>query len=866
MQKNSITNKITPCCGLPFSVVYWWVSNLTLNSEADRQFILSKISQSGTIAIDGWKVLINSGTLETDASLTKAEFLAWFNCGKQPNCEQLKLIIEGYKMGSWVGDLNEIRFENVLGVLEISDPAPTTVGLYRLSEVGTYTNLGGLVTTAGKINDAYFNGTTWKLSETELPNNVVNNLTSTSTTDSLSSNMGRVLDEKKADKTVATTTNDGLMSAEDKIKLSKRLISAPSSGGSTASVFNLTNQQGEFAITPQSDVYISNKNLFKSAQAGRADVTYGVSEWTTSNIKIAYKATPFEPLTLPAGKYKLMAKIELANGKTSFPTDPRLYCRGFDGDPVMVMKNNADIGQWTTINLTLTTGATLTNIAMTYNGATASTATDVKTTVLLVKVNDFTDNIGSWVASTRRDLVGVNSVVVDSSDVIMWTKNFGNITIQQVGGDVEFDVEANENRLTEIEADILELQGNIEVEKIVAWGDSLTQGSGYNQNVPSGATALRYPEVLSNLIGKPVVNMGVGGEASWQIATRQGAFSIIAEPFTIPATATDVQIVLRGQENDYGFLTGGATSATATTDNIIALPNVNAIGFNPVTISGVEGNLSELKSYILKITSTTHTAGTLVLAIGYTDANIVDGFTYNVPITAGMTPQQIASAIVSNVTRANWTFRVDLENPTNVIASYSLSNSNSGFKVQDAGTTGVVSTVTARANYNFKRLTAGTSKTLNYPTNVITNGAKLYRKNAILIVWMGQNDSAKIGASYIGQGDVKLRYDKMLDNLQVSNKKYIFINHLQGKNDDAWVMKYGSHYINLRKWMCRYGIYYANSLGAGITRTATDIERESSMTNVPPSLKASDDLHYNYWGYQCIARAVYECGVSLGYW
>lgn len=39
----------------------------------------------------------------------------------------------------------------------------------RLTEVGTYTNLGGLVTTAGKINDAYFDGTTWKLIAVDLP-------------------------------------------------------------------------------------------------------------------------------------------------------------------------------------------------------------------------------------------------------------------------------------------------------------------------------------------------------------------------------------------------------------------------------------------------------------------------------------------------------------------------------------------------------------------------------------------------------------------------------------------------------------------------------------------------------------------------
>ena len=101
MKKNSITNKITPCCSLTFSVVYWWVSNLTLNSEADRNFILSKISQNGSISIDAWKILINSGTLEADASLTKAEFLAWFDCGKQPTCEQLKLIIEGFKVSNF---------------------------------------------------------------------------------------------------------------------------------------------------------------------------------------------------------------------------------------------------------------------------------------------------------------------------------------------------------------------------------------------------------------------------------------------------------------------------------------------------------------------------------------------------------------------------------------------------------------------------------------------------------------------------------------------------------------------------------------------------------------------------------------------
>ena len=57
------------------------------------------------------------------------------------------------------------------GSLNKTDPTPTVVGLYILEEVGTYTNLGGLVTTAGKLNFASFDGTTWSLIAVEIPIN-----------------------------------------------------------------------------------------------------------------------------------------------------------------------------------------------------------------------------------------------------------------------------------------------------------------------------------------------------------------------------------------------------------------------------------------------------------------------------------------------------------------------------------------------------------------------------------------------------------------------------------------------------------------------------------------------------------------------
>ena len=48
--------------------------------------------------------------MEADASLTKSEFLAWFDCGKQPNCEQLKMIVEGFKISNYTpeGGVNYI--------------------------------------------------------------------------------------------------------------------------------------------------------------------------------------------------------------------------------------------------------------------------------------------------------------------------------------------------------------------------------------------------------------------------------------------------------------------------------------------------------------------------------------------------------------------------------------------------------------------------------------------------------------------------------------------------------------------------------------------------------------------------------------
>lgn len=65
------------------------------------------------------------------------------------------------------------------GVLTTSSSAPTgnaAIGKYLLSGAGTYTNLGGLVATADKLNYAYFDGTTWSKVEVQATQNVTQNI------------------------------------------------------------------------------------------------------------------------------------------------------------------------------------------------------------------------------------------------------------------------------------------------------------------------------------------------------------------------------------------------------------------------------------------------------------------------------------------------------------------------------------------------------------------------------------------------------------------------------------------------------------------------------------------------------------------
>lgn len=100
MQRPLLTNQVTPCCGLPFQTMYFIIQNAEFQSPNDKDFVLSRIAQNGTLYLDGWKVLANSVNWEIDSQVDKDLLLEWIEKGRL-NCNELKLFIEGVKLVGW---------------------------------------------------------------------------------------------------------------------------------------------------------------------------------------------------------------------------------------------------------------------------------------------------------------------------------------------------------------------------------------------------------------------------------------------------------------------------------------------------------------------------------------------------------------------------------------------------------------------------------------------------------------------------------------------------------------------------------------------------------------------------------------------
>ncbi len=122
--------------------------------------------------------------------------------------------------------------------------------------------------------------------------------------------------------------------------------------------------------------------------------------------------------------------------------------------------------------------------------------------------------------------------------------------------------------------------------RIVFWGDSLTQGitGGFEDLVE-----VPYPERIGEMVGCEIKNYGIGSEAAYQVASRQGglpmyAFATEEEPFVIP-TEGPTEICLYNPFVDELY----------SVSNYVGVPQYDLYsGINPVTIGGVVGEVKQI--------------------------------------------------------------------------------------------------------------------------------------------------------------------------------------------------------------------------------------------------------------------------------
>lgn len=123
-------------------------------------------------------------------------------------------------------------------------------------------------------------------------------------------------------------------------------------------------------------------------------------------------------------------------------------------------------------------------------------------------------------------------------------------------------------------ATVLKAVRSYENNNLVAWGDSLTQGliEGFHDISDNP-----YPKEVGRILNVESYNFGIGGETAEAIAMRQGGIAIYLENVTIPADTATVPVTITAEE--------GYSTAT--------LASAGDVGLNPVTIDGIEGNITE---------------------------------------------------------------------------------------------------------------------------------------------------------------------------------------------------------------------------------------------------------------------------------
>ena len=447
-------------------------------------------------------------------------------------------------------------------------------------------------------------------------------------------------------------------------------------------------------LTTTNTVYISGKNLLPFNIASYDSNLTTVDETEDSlTVKIQPNATfkhfKLSPIFLKSGTYTVSRKVEIVSGDT-ISNAGTIYI--YTGDTESSQTTNKKVFNkdselltlekdcWVLVDIYANTNSSFTN------------ETTIKFSGLQIEKSDTASEYEKYKGYSKTDSC---TIMYFDNMLLYSTSNFSIKYDSQSKTLLSLDevrtlATSNNEEITNIK----NLLNVSDYKLIVAYGDSLTNGTGSDIAKPSSDTNSNtsYPAVLQRKLGNSytVVNAGVGGEPSWMIAARQGGMPVSILPNTIPATKTKTRVYLKGMEQDayYDKDTGKWTYSLDTLSYNIATENVNA-RVNPCKICGVEGTLTrEL-------------------------------------ISSGSPDPDTGETVQSN--------------------TYA---------------------------YYFTRAEEGDAVTFDIPKQLITYACEQYR-DAISIIWAGQNDAPKINNKYFTQIGTHNRIRQMIEHL--NNNKYIVI-------------------------------------------------------------------------------------------
>lgn len=409
---------------------------------------------------------------------------------------------------------------------------------------------------------------------------------------------------------------------------------------------------------------------------------------------------------------------------------------------------------------------------------------------------------------------------------------------------------------------------------IVAWGDSLTAGTG------ATGPGTRYPAVAAGLFGPPrqVINKGMGGQTSRQIAARQGGVPILLtlEGDTIPPAYLWSFDWSSGLEGWFARTQGGEQDvALSVADGALViaanpgpqnagaaqvslgLPEGLPVGYTWTLQFDFSGSIGFLNVGLMQDNGVWNGNGTPDLArqgvtkgparsasttLAYPGANMLSLFSGNQSGTA-----MISDLVLSATTGVAVTAR-------SVDALGEGAGHGGSLPGTLAGVHGVL-TADGEGQWAFTRDTFGPAVTCPPDTPFISDAATLLRGHTAWI-WAGRNDNAE-------PEQVKASIAAMIGHL--GHTRYLVGGVLNAGAEIAGSAAHGRIVALNADLAALYGPRFVDLRAMAIAAGDPVADSADIANDVIPASLRSDGVHLNDAGYSLVAQAFHAATIARGW-